>query len=456
MEKINLLQKNETIEILIEKIVVGGEGMGYYNGLAVFVPMSIPGDKLKIKIISTKKTYARGIIESIIIPSKDRIDETNKITFEDFQGCDFGMMKYSAQLKYKKIIVADAMEKIGKIKNILIKDVIPSDNIYNYRNKIIEPFTKYNGKIISGFFKKKSHDVFEVEENILNSKIGNKIIKELKIILNREKLSVYDENTHSGTLRNVMIRTNSNEEAMVVLIINDHKIDRIYKEILLALKSKINNIKSVYISLNTDKTNVAMGKKNILIAGNKTIKENIEGIIFNISPLSFFQINLQQAKKLYDKAINLFSDICNKNIVDGYSGTGTIAMLLAKKAKKVYSIEMVKDAITDGMRAAKENNIQNINFINGKVEEKLLELIENKENIDGIIFDPPRKGIEANVLEAVAKYNIREIVYISCDPATFARDVNILISLGYKIDEVIPFDMFPNVSHVECLGVLYL
>lgn len=450
-----MVKKDDLIEIKIEKIVNGGEGLGYYKDFAIFVPMSVPGDVLEVKIISTKKTYARGLIEKIIVPSEERVDDITKVTFEDFQGCDFGMLKYPYQLKYKKEIVEDVMRRIGKNDTVVVKDTVGSDDPYYYRNKIIEPFSKFNNEIITGFYKRKSHDVFEVDENILNSKLGNKIIKELKVILNREKVSVYDEKTHTGILRNIMIRTNSKNQAMVVLIINSSKVEKRYKDILMELKNKISEIVSIYISLNNKKTNVALGDKNIFIWGEKVLQEEIEGIHFNISPKSFFQINLPQTKKLYKIGIEAFKDIESKNIVDAYSGTGTIAMILSKKAKKVYAIELVESATKDGEKTASENNISNIEFINGDVEIKLDELIKSGKEIDAIIFDPPRKGIDENSLIATAKKNIKELVYISCNPSTFARDAEILSRYGYKIDSVQPVDMFPGTSHIEVVGRFY-
>lgn len=447
-----MVKKFEIIELKIDKIVNGGEGLGYYNDFAVFVPMSVPGDVLKVKIISVKKTYARGLIEEIITSGEERVESTDKISFEDFQGCDFGMLKYDAQLKYKKLMVEDVIKKIGKIENVSVEDVIGSEDPYHYRNKIIEPFRKSKGEIISGFFKRKSHDVFEVEENILNSRLGNKIIKELKSILNREKVPVYDENEHKGILRNVMVRTNSKNEAMLVLIINAVKIEKRYKDILMELKNKVEEIKSIYISLNPKRTNVALGEKNIFIWGEKTITEEIDGINFNISPLSFFQINLPQTKKLYNTAVNYFEDLENKNVVDAYSGTGTLAMILSKKAKKVFAIELVQSATNDGVKTAKENKIDNIEFINGAVEDRLPELIKKGEKVDAIIFDPPRKGIEESSLLKVAESNIKEIVYISCNPSTFARDAEILSRQGYTLKKIQPLDMFPGTAHTEVVG----
>ena len=448
-----MLKVADIIQIKIDKIVFGGEGLGYYNGFAVFVPMSIPEDELEIEIISVKKTYARGLIKNIIKASPERID-SHKFTFEDFYGCDFAMLKYESQLKYKKLMVEEVMRKIAGLPDIEISDVLASEDVYNYRNKIIEPFSVYGNKIITGFFKRKSHEVFEVDENILNSKLGNRIIKELKEILNKNKISVYNEITHKGLLRNVMIRTNSNNEAMLVLIINSNKITENIKNLLFRLREKIGEIKSIYISLNSKKTNTVIGEKNIFIYGEESIKENLNGIEFHISPTSFFQINVKQAKRLYDIAINFFDNIDDKYIVDAYSGTGTIGMIMAKKAKKVYAIEIVKSASEDGEKTAKENGIENIEFINGAVEKELVNLINANKRIDTIIFDPPRKGLEVSIIDKVAELNLKEVVYISCNPSTFARDVKLFSEKGYVLKKLQAVDMFPQTSHIETVALL--
>ena len=449
----NNYEIGQKLKIEIEKIVFGGEGLGRVDGFTVFVPMSVPGDILEIEIISVKKTYARGLIKNIIKASPERID-SHKFTFEDFYGCDFAMLKYESQLKYKKLMVEEVMRKIAGLSDIEISDVLASEDVYNYRNKIIEPFSVYGNKIITGFFKRKSHEVFEVDENILNSKLGNRIIKELKEILNKNKISVYNEITHRGLLRNVMIRTNSNNEAMLVLIINSNKITENIKNLLFRLREKIEEIKSIYISLNSKKTNTVIGEKNIFIYGEESIKENLNGIEFHISPTSFFQINVKQAKRLYDIAINFFDNIDDKYIVDAYSGTGTIGMIMAKKAKKVYAIEIVKSASEDGEKTAKENGIENIEFINGAVEKELVNLINANKRIDTIIFDPPRKGLEVSIIDKVAELNLKEVVYISCNPSTFARDVKLFSEKGYVLKKLQAVDMFPQTSHIETVALL--
>lgn len=442
------------MEVIIDKIVYGGEGLGYVDGFALFVPMSVPGDRVLCEIISLKKTYGRGIIKEIKEKGEERVNG-DKVTFEDFHGCDFAMLNYSSQLKYKDMMVMDVMKKIGGLDDdFKYKSIISADFPYNYRNKVIEPFSFLNGEIITGFFKKNSHDVFQVHENFLNSVLGNKIIKSIKEILNNipKKLSVYNEKDHKGVLRHIMVRTNSFGEAMVVLIVNATKDNPIIREVLEELVRRNKEIKSVYISINKEKTNFALGRENYHILGDKVLKEELFEIKFNISPTSFFQINIEQTKKLYETALNFSVGIEDKIVVDAYSGTGTIGMILSKKAKKVYAIEIVKSATEDGVKTAKENNIKNIDFINGDFQLKLEELLKKGIKLDTIFLDPPRKGVEEKALREMGRVKIKEIIYISCNPSTLARDIKILSEEGYKLDKLQSVDMFPQTSHIECVA----
>lgn len=448
------LNKGDRVEVTIEKLVYGGEGIGYFDGFAIFVPMSVPGDKLEVEIISLKKRYGRALIEKIITPGPERVS-LEKMTFEDFHGCDFAMLNYEAQLKYKREMVEDVIRKIGK-SQVEVPEVVGADDEarLHYRNKIIEPFSFQNGRVITGFFKRKSHDIFQVEENFLNSKLGNKIIDRIKEILNNldRKISVYDEVAHKGVLRHIMVRTNSKGEAMVVLIANAGGDNPLLIDLLKKLSDAISEIKSTYISVNRERTNFALGRENVHVSGDPTLKENLFGIEFNISPTSFFQINLEQTKKLYQLAMDFSSGIESKNVVDAYSGTGTIAMILSKKAKEVYAIEIVKSATEDGIKTAKENRIKNIQFINGGVEVKLQELLKKNVKIDSIFLDPPRKGVDEESLIHIAKTGIEEIVYISCNPSTLARDIEILEREGYVLEKIQPVDLFPQTSHIECVA----
>lgn len=445
----------DKIIIDIEKIVYGGEGLGFVNDFAVFVPMTVPGDCVEAEIISKKKTYARGLITKLIKAGAERIEDIQKISFEDFHGCDFGMLNYDSQLKYKTELVKDVMEKIGGVKDVPVENIIGADeeDRQNYRNKVIEPFAvDKNGKIITGMFKRKSHEVFEVKENMLSSNLANKIINNVKKMLNMTKISVYDEKKHKGLLRHIMVRTNLKNEAMLVLIINSKKVPKEIEQFLKNAYENMKEIKSVYVSLNSDITNVALGKINIHLFGDKYLRESINDINFNISPDSFFQINVNQTRKLYNIGISFFDNIKDKYIADAFSGTGTIGMILSKNAERVYSIEIVKSAVKDGIKTAEENGIKNMEFITGDVNKELLNLIEAGKKVDAVIFDPPRKGIEGNSLIKLAGHNIEEIVYISCNPSTFARDSKILIEHGYKLEKIQPVDMFPQTSHIEVIG----
>ncbi len=446
-----MLKIGDIVKLYIEKMTFGGESLAYYNDMVIFVPMSIPGDEVEVEIISVKKSHCRGLIKAIIKPSIDRISDLSKVSFEDFLGCDFAMIKYEEQLKYKKIMTEDVLKRIGKLEDYQIFDTIGAENPYNYRNKIIEPFGKINGRIISGFYKRKSHDIFETKENWLQGLDVQEVLREVKLQFNKQKLGIYNEKSHEGLLRHVMVRKNTLGHLMIVIVIKGKENSKL-KFALKKVIEKFENIKSVYISINNKKGNFAMGEENILFYGEEYLKEELFGIKFNISPLSFFQINIEQTKKLYSLGIEYFGNIEDKVIVDAYSGTGTIAMLLAKKAKKVYGIEYVESATKDAIKTAKENGIENVSFVNGKVEEKIHTLLEEGERVEGIMFDPPRKGIEESVLKSIARSGIKEIVYISCNPSTFARDMYILSQHGYKLDKVQPVDMFPQTNHVELVS----
>ncbi len=440
------------VEITIEKNIFGGEGMGHIGEMVIFVPESLQGDKVKVEIISVKKGYCRGIIKEITSPSAYRAEPVCPM-FDKCGGCDFMMAAYSEQLNLKRNMVKEVIERVGKIsdQSYILHSVTGAESLEEslyYRNKVIQPFAKSKGKIISGFYKKRTHDVVDNESCLIQSDLSNKIIKKLKEIVQNESITVYDEKSHSGYLRNVMVRVNKKNDAMVVLICNGSVNEKI-KKAAVELSKLFKEIKSIYVSVNTKRTNVVLGSENQLILGEKFIVEELFGLKFNISPLSFFQVNLKQTEKLYSLAIGLISDIKNKIILDAYSGTGTIGMLAAQKAKYVYCVEENRHASEDGVKSSKSNGITNIEFINKKMENAIYDF-ENKEiKIDTIIFDPPRSGISENILNECTKWGINEIVYISCNASTFARDMYILKNSGFRLEEVYPVDMFPHTNHIE-------
>ena len=469
MNKIkNNYEVGQKLEIEIEKIVFGGEGLGRIDGFTVFVPMSVPGDKLEIDIISVKKSYARGLITRIIEPSKDRIEDLSKISFEDFDGCDFGMLKYEKQLEYKDKMLEEVLTKISGIdlENVQVGKIIGSDEKVNYRNKTAEPFFKKDGIIQTGFYSRKSHNVFLAKENLLKSEIAKMIIDKFLQKVNsfsgtKKEFKVFNEINNTGFLKQIMVRNNEKNEVMIIVIVNKNSQYNQLSKVLEEMYDENEYIKSVYISVKTEQNNVILGK-NIHLFGSQYLEEEMEGLKFKIYPNSFFQINKKQALKLYDTAIEFLNEeknnknngkIYEKTVIDAFSGTGTIAMMLSKNIKKVIGIESVESSTLAAKLTSYENSIQNVEFVNGKVEKELPKILK-RENIGAIVFDPPRRGIEEIALKSVIKNKIEKIVYISCNPATFARDIKILTENGYVLKKITPVDMFPQTAHIEVVGLL--
>lgn len=469
MNKIkNNYEVGQKLEIEIEKIVFGGEGLGRIDGFAVFVPMSVPGDKLEIDIISVKKSYARGLITRIIEPSKDRIEDLSKVSFEDFDGCDFGMLKYEKQLEYKDKMLEEVLTKISGIdlENVQVGKIIGSDEKVNYRNKTAEPFFKKDGIIQTGFYSRKSHNVFLAKESLLKSEIAKMIIDKFLQKVNsfsgtKKEFKVFNEINNTGFLKQIMVRNNEKNEVMIIVIVNKNSQYNQLSKVLEEMYDENECIKSVYISVKTEQNNVILGK-NIHLFGSQYLEEEMEGLKFKIYPNSFFQINKKQALKLYDTAIEFLNEeknnknngkIYEKTVIDAFSGTGTIAMMLSKNIKKVIGIESVESSTLAAKLTSYENSIQNVEFVNGKVEKELPKILK-RENIGAIVFDPPRRGIEEIALKSVIKNKIEKIVYISCNPATFARDVKILTENGYVLKKITPVDMFPQTAHIEVVGLL--
>ena len=314
MNKIkNNYEVGQKLEIEIEKIVFGGEGLGRVDGFTVFVPMSVPGDKLEVEIISVKKSYARGLITRIIEPSKDRIEDLSKISFEDFDGCDFGMLKYEKQLEYKDKMLEEVLTKIAEIdlKKVKISKIIGSDKKINYRNKTAEPFFKKNGIIQTGFYSRKSHNVFSAKESLLKSEIAKIIIDKFLQKVNsfagtKKEFKVFNEVNNTGFLKQIMVRNNEKDEVMIVVIVNKNSQYNQLSKVLEEMYDENDCIKSIYISVKTEQNNVILGK-NVHLFGSQYLEEEMEGLKFKIYPNSFFQINKKQALKLYDVAINFLN-----------------------------------------------------------------------------------------------------------------------------------------------------
>ncbi|SHE69507.1 23S rRNA (uracil(1939)-C(5))-methyltransferase RlmD [Clostridium fallax] len=452
-----MIEKNQ--EIIVDILSEGYEGEGVAkldNNFPIFIDGALKGEKIKVKIIKVKKSYGYGKIIEILEPSEERREPACKI-YKKCGGCKLQHMSYKAQLDFKRDRVKDCIEKIGKLNSDLVKPTIGMENPYRYRNKVQLPIGIVNGELHIGFFAPRSHDIIDMETCYIQDEVADKVVYLTRQWILKHNIKPYNvegKYDESGILRHIMVRRGyKTEEVMVVLVTNGKELP--YKEDFVeTIKENIKGIKSIIQNINSEKTNVILGKESITLWGEDTISDYIGEFKFNISPLSFFQVNPIQTEVLYSKALD-FAKLSGEEVVfDAYCGTGTITLFLSKKAKKVYGVEIVPQAIENAKENAKANNIDNAEFFVGESEVVIPDLISKGIKGDVVVVDPPRKGCDIKLLEAIASINPKRIVYVSCDPSTLARDLAILDKLGYKTIEVQPVDMFPETAHVENVAKL--
>ena len=449
------ISKNELINIKIIDVMITGEGVGKWNDIIVLIPKCAIGDELSVKIIKIKSNYLIGKIEEIIVPSPDRIKSDCEI-FNKCGGCSFRHITYDAEKKIKQKHVKDCLERIGGFKHLRIEKILGAKKILNYRNKSQIPvrYDPKSKKIVSGFFSTHSHNVIPCESCKLQPSIFESIIREIKNWMVYYKIVPYDEINHKGTVRHIYLRCSKKcEEIMVCLILNKNKICH-KNELVKLLTTKFKNIKSIMLNFNTQKTNVILGEKFEILYGENYIHDDICGIKFNISPESFYQVNHDQTEILYTIAKNMLKTSKNDKILDLYCGIGTIGIFVSDIAEKVYGVEIVEQAIENAKENATLNNINNIKFLCGDSSN-----ITNKnfldKNIDTVIVDPPRKGCSDELIEDIIKISPNKILYISCNPATLAKNLKKICKNGeYTIEKVQPVDLFPRTQHVETVCLL--
>ena len=443
------VKKNEDYVISIDNMGSSGEGVGRVDGFTVFVPGAIKGEKVKIKVVKVNKNFAFGKLIKIVEQSGERVDCQCSV-FKRCGGCQLQYLSYKGQLEYKKQKVKDDIERISRL-NVPVYDTISMDNPYEYRNKVQLPVRRKDGKSILGFFAERSHDIIEMNDCIIENKKSKLAADVVKTWIEKYNIEPYDEKSSTGVLRHLMIRTAfKTGEVMVVLVTNGVNLP--YKnEIIQELSKKIDGIKSIIQNINDRKGNTVLGKKNITLWGRSYIEDSIGSLKFDISPLSFFQVNPVQTEVLYKKVIEYCSFSGDEVVFDAYCGIGTISLFVSRYVKMVYGVEIVPEAIINAKENAKKNNIDNVKFITGKSEEVIPDLISKGVKADIVIVDPPRKGCAKELIEEVSKMRPKEVIYVSCNPATLARDLKIFDGLGYKTCFAQPVDMFPQTYHVETI-----
>ncbi len=443
-------------KIEIDSITNRAEGVGRVDGFTVFVPQAIPGDIVIAKVISKKKSYARALIKKTIKSSKDRVEPFCKYYYQ-CGGCQLQHLDYEKQLEYKKQQVIDTFERIGKLKDFVVNDVIGMETPKLYRNKSSMPVSGEKGNLSIGFYKPRSHELVDIKECLIQENIINEIISYIRNLLDEAKVEPFDENKMQGVLRHIVIRVAPHTQEVLITFVVNEKYKNIadFNEISKDIIKKYNQVKGGLLNVNTQKSNVIFGKRNIILSGKNKITDISFGKKFLISARSFYQINGIQTKKIYQVAINMLDLKGNERIIDAYCGTGTIGIILADFVKEVIGVEINKAAIEDAKRNSIINEVKNISFIQSKAEYAIPEIINEGYKPDILVVDPPRKGCDELLIEMILDEKIEQILYISCNPATLARDIKQLVDGGYKITKNIqPVDMFPHTSHVETVVLM--
>ncbi|MBN9647908.1 MULTISPECIES: 23S rRNA (uracil(1939)-C(5))-methyltransferase RlmD [Terrisporobacter] len=449
-----MLSKDKMYVVEIVDIGQGGVGIGKFEGFTVFVDGGLVKDKIKVKITKSKKNYAVGEIVEILEPSPYRVERKCNKELKECGGCQIQELDYKEQLNVKTNEVKQVISRIGKLDNVVIHNALGMEEPFRYRNKAQFPIQKVDGVPVIGFYKKKSHDIIPTDQCIIQHDVNDKIIKIIKTYIRAYKVSIYDEKTHTGVLRHLVTKVGfTTKEVMVVLVANGRKLPYL-NELASVLKENIPGFKTLVVNVNREKTNVILGNENRVIYGDGKINDNIGDLVFEISPLSFFQVNPVQTEVLYNKALEYANLGENDTVFDIYCGIGTISLFLAQKAKKVYGIEIVEEAIKDAKINAKINNLDNVEFYVGKAEEVVPKMYKQGKRANVVVVDPPRKGCDEKVLDTIVSMEPDRVVYVSCSPSTLARDLNYLDERGYKCLEVQPVDMFPHSVHIENVALI--
>ena len=448
------IKKNDCFTVSIEDMSEDGSGIGKLDGYIWFIKDAVKGDVVEAKAMKMKKSYGFARLMRVITPSPDRIEPACPVA-RQCGGCQLQAMSYESQLKFKENKVYNNLRRIGGFTDIPFLPIMGMDEPWRYRNKAQFPFGRNkNGEIVTGFYAGRTHDIIPQEDCLLGVEENKKILESIKEYMIENHVAPYEEETHQGLIRHALIRKGFKPgELMVCVIINGKKLP--HSEKLVEKLCRFDGMTSISYSINTDKTNVILGKELVNLYGPGYITDYIGDVKYRISPLSFYQVNPVQTEKLYGTALEYAGLTGGEVVWDLYCGIGTISLFLAQKAKKVYGVEIVPQAIDDARENAKLNGLDNVEFFVGKAEEVLPEQYEkNKVYADVIVVDPPRKGCDEQCLNTIVTMAPKRVVYVSCDSATLARDLKMLCENGYEVEKVRCCDMFGWTTHVETVALL--
>jgi 23S rRNA (uracil1939-C5)-methyltransferase len=448
MKKTIPVAKNESIEVVFEDLTHDGAGVAKVDGYPIFVPHALPGEKATIKVIKANKNYGFGRLIEILEKSATRVEIPSKDA-DKYGGCQLQHMSYEGQLQFKEKQVRDVIARIGKLEDVIIHPIIGMQEHLHYRNKAQVPVAERDGKLIAGFFKPRSHEIVDTNESVIQHEVINKAVSVVKEIFSKLGIPAYDETTHKGVLRHIMARYGKQTGELMVVLVTRTKDLPFEEKIVEEITARLPQIKSIVQNVNSQKTNVILGEKTKVLWGNEVIYDYIGNVKFAISALSFYQVNPDQTKVLYEKALEYADLTGEETVIDAYCGIGTISLFLAQKAKRVIGVEVVSEAIEDARRNAELNDITNVEFAVGEAETFIPDWYKAGNRADVLVVDPPRKGCDPNLVQAILDMKPKKVVYVSCNPGTLARDLRMLEDGGYQTKEIQPVDMFPMTTHIE-------
>ncbi|MBD7986104.1 23S rRNA (uracil(1939)-C(5))-methyltransferase RlmD [Sporosarcina sp. Sa2YVA2] len=450
-----IVQQNDRLNVYVEDLTHDGSGVAKVEGYPLFIPGALPGEQVEVKVGKTLKNYGFAKLLNVIEASPQRVEPPCPV-FWDCGGCQMQHLSYEGQLIQKQKQVRDVMDRIAKLPDVPVHPVKGMDNPWRYRNKSQIPFGEQNGRIISGFYKSRTHQIVDTDVCIIQSEEADELMATLKREMLILGMDAYNERTHKGMLRHLIVRKGkATGEVMVVLVTSKRKFPQ-QEAVVTMIKRVIPEVTSIMHNVNSEKTNVIFGNETSCLYGKSFIIDSIGDIDFEISARSFYQVNPEQTEVLYGQALEYAQLTGSETVIDAYCGIGTISLFLAQQAKEVYGVEIVPQAIEDAKRNAELNGIDNAHFEAGPAEEVIPKWYEQGKRFDVLVVDPPRKGCDEKLLQTILTYKPKRVVYVSCNPGTLARDLRILEDGGYKTQEVQPVDMFPQSSHVECVALIEL
>lgn len=429
-----------------------GEGVGRVGGFTVFVPLALPGEQVEVKLLEVKRQYAKGKLLRIIQSSPGRVEPPCPI-YERCGGCQLQHLTYEGQLEEKRQRVNEALTRIGGLEGFQLHETLASEP-WNYRNKMMLPVAAGTQGLELGCYALSSHRVVDTDNCLIQAEANNRLLRAVREIANLLGVTAYDEKTGRGVLRHIMGRVGAQGRQMMAVLVTATATLPHAERWVAELRQRLPELTTIVQNINPARTNVVLGRESKVLWGSGLIEEQLGDLVFSVSPLSFFQVNTRQTERLYRQVLEYASLTGKETVLDIYCGTGTIALFLAKRAGKVYGVEVVEPAIEDARKNAERNGIANAEFYSGDATVWMKRFQKDGIKPDVLVLDPPRAGCDQAVLAAGAAMGPERLIYVSCNPATLARDAAYLLTKGYVLKEVQPVDMFPQTCHVECVALI--